>query len=284
PGRGPVRRSTCRLADLRARPPLRPRLQARRPMLPPLAPGGSGRRSRKDPELFGPATSACSNCYAGGDVSAFNPTYEFATIKSGCFGGEGCHVRWTPTGMERATISNANSNPRPLSLLSNFLPAVLLLARRQPPRCLHRSYPRVFLFWRRAGRGAGAGRTAARRPQLRLARLRQSRRCLSPGGALCRSELAAFTSGQCGNVSPRAAGSRGIPRRRDHRARPDKFRAPGHTDRSGRACADCRNDGGNRKAFRQTSARLARPVDIAVSTHPGSSAGGRLSLFASLVP
>ena len=54
----------------------------------------------------------------------------------------------------------------------------------------------------------------------------------------------------------------------------------GTLTRSGRACADCRNDGGNRKAFRQASARLARPVDIAVSAHPGSSAGGRLSLFA----
>ena len=40
------------------------------------------------------------------------------------------------------------------------------------------------------------------------------------------------------------------------------------------------NDRGNRKAFRQAPARLARPLDIAVSAHPGSAAGGRLSLFA----
>ena len=82
----------------------------------------------------------------------------------------------------------------------------------------------------------------------------------------------------------RAAGGRGLSRRRDRRPRPQQFRAPGHAERKRRTRADRGDHRGDRETFRRAPARLARALDLAVAGHARSAAGGRLHLSARLVP
>ena len=164
-------------------------------------------------------------------------------------------------------------------------PRRLHLADRPTARRLFRAQPGAFLLRRGAGCGTGARRAAARHSQLRVARLRQSRRRLVHARRLRCAAAAAGGAGQQRDVRLCAGPGRGLPRarRRDRGPRPHQRRTPGRARRGRRTRADRRGDGPPDGSRGPPSGRLARPVDFAQPRHARPAGRGGLSLPARLV-